>query len=233
MQMRNPRVVANSSIARTSAQVRKVKRSIRQIDQKAIEALSTAPLRAVRMRADRGEVYAQSELARRLSRRNKNEEALQWLRKAAHSNDPECQMELGITLCWDHAAYREGFKWIRCAAEQGHIGAQYFLGSELATGENVRQNFQEAARWYRRAAMRNHSEAQYNLALMYWAGEGVPRNRAAAHRWLEKAANSNDLLALRAITEAYETGYLGYRKNSVRARYWRRRYNASKRAGKT
>ena len=198
------------------------------------DALSTAPLRTVRIWANRGEVCAQSELARRLSRRNsKDEEVLQWLRKAAHSNDPECQMALGIALCWDHAAYKEGFKWIRLAAEQGHVGAQYFLGAELATGENIRKNLHEAAYWYRRAAIRNHSEAQYNLALMYWAGEGLSRSRAAAHRWLEKAANSNDLLALRAITEAYETGYLGYRKNSVRARYWRRRYNASKRAGKT
>lgn len=205
-----------------------MKRSIRQTDHNDVDLIASAPLRVVRARAARGEVYAQSELARRLSRRNKSKEALQWFRTAAHSNDPDCQMELGIVLCWDHAAYKEGFRWIRCAAEQGHVGAQYFLGSELATGENVRKNFHEAARWYRRAAMRNHSEAQYNLALMYWAGDGVPRNRAAAHRWLEKAASLNDLLALKAITEAYEDGCLGYRKNPTRARYWRRRYNARK-----
>lgn len=229
-QMRNPRVIASSSTARTNVQVQKVKQSIRRTDRKGVDVFANVPLRVVRARADRGEIYAQSELARRLSRRNKNEEALQWFRKAARSNDPERQMELGIVLCWEHAAYREGFKWIRRAAEQGHVGAQYFLGSELATGENIRQNLHEAARWYRRAAMKNHSEAQYNLALMYWAGEGVPSSRAASHKWLEKAANLNDLLALRTIAEAYEDGCLGYKRNRVRARFWRKRYNARKRS---
>jgi TPR repeat protein len=134
-------------------------------------------------------------------------------------------MELGVVLFWDHAAHGEGLTWIRRAAEQCHVGAQYFLAAELATGENVRKDVQEAARWYRRAARQAHSEAQYNLALMYWAGEGVPRSPTAAHRWLEKAAISGDLLALRALAEAYETGQLGYRRNRARARYWRSRYN--------
>lgn len=57
-------------------------------------------------------------------------------------------------------------RWIRDAARQGHVGAQYFLGAELATGENVAKNPKEAAYWYRRAAMPGHGEAQYNLAMM-------------------------------------------------------------------
>lgn len=189
------------------------------------DELAVASSHVVRVRAKRGEVAAQSELARRLVRRKKGDEALLWFRSAARSGDPERQMELGIVLFWDHAAYREGLQWIRSAAEQGHVGAQYFLGAELATGENVTKNPSDAARWYRRAAMRGHSEAQYNLAMMYWGGEGVRRSVPTAHKWLARAARSRDPLALRVLAESYESGELGYRKNGARARYWRDLYD--------
>jgi uncharacterized protein len=188
-------------------------------------------VRVVRAHALHGSADAQKELARRLARRKQHDEALSWFRSAARTGDSQRQMELGIFLSWERGAHREGLKWIRRAAEQGHIGAQYFMGAELATGENVRKNLREAASWYRRAAKQNHSEAQYNLALMYWAGEGLARNARQAHKWLERAASSGDLFALRAMAEAYESGYFGYRKNRLRAGLWRRRYErASKSA---
>jgi TPR repeat protein len=190
--------------------------------------LEVASLRIVRVRAKRGEIAAQSELARRLARRKKDREALAWFRLAARSGDPERQMELGMVLCWDHAAYREGLQWIRDAARQDHMGAQYFLGAELATGENVAKKPKEAAYWYRRAAMRGHAEAQYNLATMYWEGEGVKRSAAAAHKWLAKAARSRDLVALQLLADAHASGLFGYRKNSARARYWRRLYDRAR-----
>lgn len=190
-----------------------------------IDRLSLARTRSVKILAQSGDSAAQSELARRLARKKKHKEALEWFQAAARSGDPERQMELGVVLFWDHGAHNAGFKWIRRAAEQGHAGAQYFIGAELATGENLRKNPREAARWYLQAARQGHSEAQYNLALMYWAGDGVVRSPATSHQWMEKSAKSGDLLALRALAEAYQTGQLGYRRNQVHARYWRERYN--------
>ena len=181
-------------------------------------------LGAVRVGAQSGNVAAQTELARRLARRNKGTEALQWFRSAARSGDAERQMELGVVLCWDHGAYRDGLTWIRRAAKQGHVGAQYFLGAEFATGVNIRKNLREALSWYHRAAKQGHTEAQYNLAMMFWAGEGTRKNIAEAHKWLNKSAKSNDLLALRALADAYESGQLGYRKNRARADYWQKLY---------
>jgi len=198
------------------------------------DTVASATLRTLQARASQGDAAAQSELGRRLSRRNKSKESLRWFRAAARGGDPKHQMELGLVLCWDWAAYRAGLKWVRRAAEQGHIGAQYFLGAELATGENVRKNLSQSAYWYGRAAAQGHSEAQYNLALMYWTGEGVRRSISLAHHWLEKAARSRELFALRALAEAYEFGRLGYRKNRVCARYWRDLYNrANQAAGKS
>ncbi len=188
------------------------------------EDFAGATLGTVRVAADSGNVAAQTELGRRLARRNKGTEALRWFRSAAGSGNPERQMELGIVLFWDHGNHRDGLTWIKRAAKQGHLGAQYFLGAELATGENVRKNLKEALNWYRCAAKQGHTEAQYNLALMYWAGEGTRKNIAQAHKWLKQSARSNDLLALRALAEAYEAGQLGFRKNRARADYWRKLY---------
>ncbi len=102
-----------------NAQDRRAMQSIRRADLQNIDDLTKAPSRTVRVRANGGDIAAQSELARRLARRNKNEEALLWFRSAARSGDPERQMELGIVLFWDHAAYADGIKWVRRAAEQG------------------------------------------------------------------------------------------------------------------
>lgn len=139
-------------------------------------------------------------------------------------------MELGIALFWDQQAYRAGLYWIRRAAEQNQRGAQYFLGTEFATGEHVRRNLKQSVQWYRRAARGGHAEAQYNLAQMYWAGEGVSRNPRRARQWLEASAEKGDLLALRALSEAYETGWFGYKVDPRKSRLWRARYEAANRA---
>ena len=137
-------------------------------------------------------------------------------------------MEFGLVLCWDVLDYRSGLKWVRRAANQGHLGAQYFLAAELATGERVKRNSPEAVKWYRTAAKSGHHEAQYNLALMLWNGEGVRKGTKAAHHWLEAAAKGGELLALRALAEAYSDGLMGYRRDPHRAKYWSNRYRRAR-----
>jgi uncharacterized protein len=167
---------------------------------------------------------AQMDRARKLWRANRRVEALAEFQRVARQGNPSYQMELGITLFWDTHAYRSGLYWIRKAAEGDHLGAQYFLGAEFATGEHLKKNPKKSVYWYQRAARGGHAEAQYNLALMYWEGEGLKRSVRQAHKWLESSARSNDLLALRALSEAYETGWLGYRIDRGKAAHWRRRY---------
>jgi uncharacterized protein len=140
-------------------------------------------------------------------------------------------MSRGLILCWDDGradAFREGLKWITRAANMGHLAAQHFLAAEYATGENVERNVAKAARWYQLAAKAGHPDAQYNLALMYWAGEGVRRNPRTAARWLHRAATNRDLFALRAITDAYQQGTLGMKKDPRKAAHWRKKYEAQK-----
>lgn len=45
-------------------------------------------------------------------------------------------------------------RWIRKAADQGHVDAQYIYGVMFEYGRGVAQSDAESARWYRKAA--NH-----------------------------------------------------------------------------
>lgn len=50
-------------------------------------------------------------------------------------------------------------EWFRAAAEQGHMYAQFNLGSSYANGDGVPQDMVEAEKWYRKAAEQGHEDA--------------------------------------------------------------------------
>lgn len=57
----------------------------------------------------------------------------------------------------------EGIKWIRKAAKQGHARAQFRLGNEYESGQNIQQDYAEAERWHRKAAKQGDTDAQERL----------------------------------------------------------------------
>jgi len=81
--------------------------------------------------------------------------------------------------------------WFHRAAEQGHAGAQYYLGKIYNEGrkdDGVNPNYIEAAAWYRKAAEQEHGLAQVSLGRMYEYGNGVSQDDAEAIVWYRKAA---------------------------------------------
>ena len=48
--------------------------------------------------------------------------------------------------------YNQAVTWVRRAADQGHVRAQFNLGASYDTGAGVEKNASEALRWFRRAA---------------------------------------------------------------------------------
>ncbi len=62
---------------------------------------------------------------------------------------------------------KEGVRWFRVAADQGHARAQCTLGFCYKTGKGVAPDQQESQRWYRLAAAQGHAEAQ--AALSSWS----------------------------------------------------------------
>jgi TPR repeat protein len=51
-------------------------------------------------------------------------------------------------------------------AKQGHVSAQYNLGSMYQKGQGVPQDYKTAVKWYRLAAKQGYADAQTNLNIM-------------------------------------------------------------------
>jgi hypothetical protein len=68
-------------------------------------------------------------------------------------------------------------------AEQGDPAAQFALGAQYATGENVQQDYSQAVGWFSKAAEQGHVLAQATLGAYYLAGRGVTTDLSKAYFW--------------------------------------------------
>lgn len=59
--------------------------------------------------------------------------------------------------------WSEIFSLWYCAATNGHLRAQFYLGTCYDLGNGVKKNVSEAFNWYIKAAKRGKMEAQYNV----------------------------------------------------------------------
>ncbi|MBF0562783.1 MAG: sel1 repeat family protein [Alphaproteobacteria bacterium] len=109
------------------------------------------------------------------------------LRSMAEQGDKDAQFHLARMLYAGNGIQqdkREAIFWIREAANQGNIEAQYQFAHWIFDGEHAR----EAALWFRKAAEQGHLNAQYWLATMLSKGNGVPKNMLKAAAWYRAAA---------------------------------------------
>jgi TPR repeat protein len=81
-----------------------------------------------------------------------------WMRKMVEQA-VETEERLSVILSVDDY-------WLRTAAEQGIVNAQYLLGWLYHHGRHVRQDHAQAAKWYRMAAEQGDTEAKCKLRLL-------------------------------------------------------------------
>jgi hypothetical protein len=86
------------------------------------------------------------------------------------------------------ADYAAALRELGPLAEQGHTGAQYFLGDLYFYGHGVPQDYAEAAHWFRKAAEQGDAGAQSQIGFLYVVGRGVSQDYMQAHMWLNLAA---------------------------------------------
>ena len=113
----------------------------------------------------------------------------------------------------------EAVRWYRLAAEQGHAGAQFFLGQMYNSGKGVAEDAVEAVRWYRLAAEQGLAAAQGNLGLMYDSGKGVAEDAVEAVRWYRLAAEQGHAGAQFLLGRMYDNGE-GVPEDDVEAYAW-------------
>jgi TPR repeat protein len=90
-----------------------------------------------------------------------------------------------------------------CAAINGHIRAQFYLGTCYDHGYGTEKNLQLAFNWYLKAAKAGHRDSQYNIAFFYNSGELGRKNPKKKIYWYELAAKSGLSDAQRDLGYAY------------------------------
>ena len=104
----------------------------------------------------------------------------------------------------------EAYKWYSRAAEKGHPGAQYAIGTFFAEGKVVKQNYYRAADWYFLASnLGRNPDAQFALGEFYFNGRGVPHGYAEAWDWYAKAAEQGHPVAQFRLGAMIAEGWAG------------------------
>jgi len=104
-----------------------------------------------------------------------------WIRKAAEQPEEGEPRKLRM--------YSDLVAWLRSAADQGVVDAQYLLGWLYNHGRYVTKDLAIAEMWYRMAAEQGDADAQVALGLAYKTGHGVPEDEAQAAIWLKRASD--------------------------------------------
>ena len=102
--------------------------------------------------------------------------------------------------------YSEAVEWFRKATEQGHAGAQNYLGNCYYNGLGVPKDYSEAVKWYRKAAEQGYMDAQNNLGSCYYIGWGVTKDYSEAVKWYRKAAEQGDATGQYNLGDCYYEG---------------------------
>lgn len=113
-------------------------------------------------------------------------EAAEWYEQAANRGHTNAAYRLAkIYTDADRHDEAKWMKWLRKAAEMGHITAAEDLGLHLRYNRrDARPDPVEAAKWLRRAADAGRLRARCQLAYMLDQGEGMPADPAKAYQTL-------------------------------------------------
>lgn len=103
-------------------------------------------------------------------------------------------------------SYPKAFEWLKKAADQGHMLAQFTIGGMYLSGNGVTSSDQEAFVWFEKAADQGHTSSQYNLGCMYDQGIGISLSKEKALNWFKKAAKQGDISSQCAVGNMYLFG---------------------------
>ena len=115
---------------------------------------------------------------------------------------------LSLRSLWDlgEEAYNNGdydkaMEYLLPAAEAGHVGAQWLLGSMYWEGIGVDQSYEESARWYQYSALQNDSYGQLWTGYLYENGYGVDQSYEEALKWYQLSADQGSESAREFLTK--------------------------------
>jgi hypothetical protein len=105
-----------------------------------------------------------------------------------------------------------------CAAEEGHIEAQMFLGQCFKGFGGMEKDEVKAFHWFMKAAEQGDLKAQCNVGCAYDKGDGVKQNKVKAFQWWLKAAEQGYVEAQFNVGGRFNFG--GVKQDRVKAFEW-------------
>ena len=117
---------------------------------------------------------------------------------------------------------KEGFNWIKLAAEKGYSHAQTSLALMYSNSEGVPQDYSMVISWFKKAAEQNDEVAIYHLTTIYGEGLGVEKNYDECMKWINRGAKLNYASSEKNMGIAYKNG-IGVDQNDSIAIYWFKR----------
>lgn len=159
--------------------------------------------------AQGGDARAQYNMAVITRVLQRNQESLQWTRKAVAQGLPEAEQHLGLLYQQGKGLPKDpaqALKWYETAGKHGMADASYRAGLMHYRGEGVPQDDDKAREWFSVAARMGDAKAQMLLADIYEKGAGVTADSQTALRWLRKAAENGLAQAQERLGTRYATG---------------------------
>ena len=139
--------------------------------------------------------------------KDNNSDFIKDLMAQAESGNVDAQYQLGMLYqTKEHLHYKEAFRWLLKAAEQGHAEAQNAAGEMLKDGKKIGKNLKEAFRWFFLSAEQGNAAACYNLADAYYKGIGCDESNDQAFYWYQKAVDLGKWEALFQLGTMYLEG---------------------------
>lgn len=119
-----------------------------------------------------------------------------------------------------HHDMAEAFKWLRKAAEAGHVECQYGMGRAYGVNHQrwgVSRNPREMFKWYEKAARNGHAHAQVEMGHSFCAGRGVQKDESRAAYWNMMATRQNHMIGMYNLGLYYEDGRGGVSRDPEEA----------------
>lgn len=147
-------------------------------------------------------------------------ETLEYLLKKAQAGNVDAMFK----YAWRFDDEEETPKWIKKAAEKGHVRAQFYLGHAYAEGDvnGIKADEELALKWLTSA-----SQKGFPLAKVFclYQGIGIPLDKDKAWEELERSAEegwveSQFALSLVFSGEDYPFNFEKIDKNEDKAQYW-------------
>lgn len=120
-----------------------------------------------------------------------------WYELAATQNEPTALYVIGSRMAKSDSLLQlskrklrrqPAIEYIKKAAENNNLEAQYLLAQYYESGYYVKRSKKKAFYWYLRAANDGYKKAFAKVAVCYEKGYGVEQNDHVAAKWYRKAA---------------------------------------------